>query len=240
ASPAALPFLERAAAIASMGVPSLPHDPSMDIAFWVYVYIAAAVQAALLALALWRRFANREANRLLAVWVALTGLDLAVKAAYWHTLAPEWFRAYRFVALFPFLYGSLFFLYVRALTRGVGFRWRDLRHLLGFAAMLLVTGHVLLATPARAAFRRGSPVAALDRRHGGLPGGDLVHRHRAGAGLLADPQLWPAVRRHRGLDLRGGLVQPGPAAGGDRARGRSGGRGDGSARCERRTGRCTL
>jgi len=132
-----------------MGVPSLPHDPPMDIAFWVYVYIAAAVQAALLALALWRRSANREANRLLAVWVALTGLDLAVKAAYWHTLAPEWFRAYRFVALFPFLYGSLFFLYVRALTRGVGFRWRDLRHLLGFAAMLLVTGHVLLASPAR-------------------------------------------------------------------------------------------
>ncbi|HKR77972.1 MAG TPA: AraC family transcriptional regulator [Rhodanobacter sp.] len=132
-----------------MGVPSLPPDHPMDIAFWVYVYIAAAVQAALLALALWRRSANRGANRLLAVWVALTGIDLAVKAAYWHTLAPEWFRAYRFVALFPFLYGSLFFLYVRALTRGVGFRWRDLRHLLGFVVMLLATGHVLLAGPAR-------------------------------------------------------------------------------------------
>jgi AraC-like DNA-binding protein len=132
-----------------MGVPSLPPDHPMDIAFWVYVYIAAAVQAALLALALWRRSANRGANRLLAVWVALTGIDLAVKAAYWHTLAPEWFRAYRFVALFPFLYGSLFFLYVRALTRGIGFRWRDLQHLLGFAVMLLVTGHVLLASPAR-------------------------------------------------------------------------------------------
>ncbi|MDO1530136.1 helix-turn-helix transcriptional regulator [Fulvimonas sp. R45] len=132
-----------------MGVPSLPPDHPMNIAFWVYVYIAAAVQAALLALALWRRPANREANRLLAVWVALAGVDLAVKAAYWHTLAPEWFRAYRFVALFPFLYGSLFFLYVRALTRGRGFRWRDVRHLLGFAAMLLATGHVLLASPAR-------------------------------------------------------------------------------------------
>lgn len=121
----------------------------MDIAFWVYVYIAAAVQAALLALALWRRPANREANRLLAVWVALAGIDLAVKAGYWHTLAPEWFRAYRFVAVFPFLYGSLFFLYVRALTRGQGFRWRDLRHLLGFAAMLLATAPVLLADTAR-------------------------------------------------------------------------------------------
>lgn len=132
-----------------MGAPSLPPDYPMDIAFWVYVYIAAAVQAALLALALWRRPANREANRLLAVWVALAGIDLAVKAGYWHTLAPEWFRAYRFVAVFPFLYGSLFFLYVRALTRGQGFRWRDLRHLLGFAAMLLATAPVLLADTAR-------------------------------------------------------------------------------------------
>ncbi|MBD8898006.1 helix-turn-helix transcriptional regulator [Rhodanobacter sp. DHG33] len=121
----------------------------MDIAFWVFVYIAAAVQAALLSLALWRRSANREANRLLAVWVALAGIDLAMKAAYWHTLSPEWFRAYRFVALFPFLYGSLFFLYVRALTRGQGFRWRDVRHLLGFAAMVLATGDVLLASTAR-------------------------------------------------------------------------------------------
>ena len=121
----------------------------MNLSFWVYVYIAAAVQAALLALALWRRPANREANRLLAVWVALAGIDLAVKAAYWHTLAPEWFRAYRFVALFPFLYGSLFFLYVRALTRGLGFRWRDARHLLGFVAMLLVTSPVLLGGAAR-------------------------------------------------------------------------------------------
>ena len=70
---------------------------------------------ALLGLALWRRVVNREANRVLAVWVALTGVDLAVKAMFWHLLTPEWFRAYRFVALFPFLYGSLFYLYVRAL-----------------------------------------------------------------------------------------------------------------------------
>lgn len=110
--------------------------------FWVFLYFAAALQAALLALALWRRPANREANRLLAVWVALAGLDLAVKAAYWHTLAPEWFRAYRFVALFPFLYGSLFYLYVRALTQGRGFRWRDGVNLLGFGVMFVANGYV--------------------------------------------------------------------------------------------------
>jgi AraC-like DNA-binding protein len=116
----------------------------MPLTPWTFVYFAAAVQAALLALALWRRPTNREANRLLAVWVALTGIDLAVKALYWHLLSPEWFRAYRFVALFPFLYGSLFYLYVRALTAGRGFRPRDAVHLAGFGVMLLLNGYVLV------------------------------------------------------------------------------------------------
>jgi AraC-like DNA-binding protein len=116
----------------------------MPLTPWTYVYFAAAVQAVLLALALWRRPANHEANRLLSVWVALTGIDLAVKALYWHLLTPEWFRAYRFVALFPFLYGSLFYLYVRALTRERGFRPRDLVHLAGFGVMLVLNGYVLV------------------------------------------------------------------------------------------------
>lgn len=116
--------------------------------FWIFVYIAGAVQAALLALTLWRRSANRPANRLLAVWLGLTGLDLAVKALYWHLLLPEWFRAYRFVALFPFLYGSLFYLYVRALVEGRGFRARDVVHLAGFIVMLVLNGYVFVATDA--------------------------------------------------------------------------------------------
>jgi len=114
----------------------------MPLTPWTFVYFAGAVQAALLALALWRRPANREANRLLSVWVGLAGVDLAVKALYWHLLAPEWFRAYRFVALFPFLYGSLFYLYVRALTQERGFRPRDLVHLAGFGVMLALNGYV--------------------------------------------------------------------------------------------------
>ncbi|HEY8683593.1 MAG TPA: AraC family transcriptional regulator [Rhodanobacter sp.] len=121
-----------------------PHAiPNSAYALWVFVYIAAAVQAALLALALWRRPVNPEANRVLAVWVALTGVDLLVKAVYWNSLSPEWFRAYRFVALFPFLYGSLFYLYVRALIEARGFRLRDGVHLLGFGVMLVLNAHVL-------------------------------------------------------------------------------------------------
>jgi AraC-like DNA-binding protein len=121
----------------------------MPLTPWTFVYTAAAVQAALLALALWRRPANPEANRILAVWVALTGLDLAVKAVYWSLLSAEWFRAYRFVALFPFLYGSLFYLYVRALTQARAFRWRDGIHLLGFFVMLALSMHVLVMNHAQ-------------------------------------------------------------------------------------------
>ncbi|MEW9625267.1 helix-turn-helix domain-containing protein [Rhodanobacter geophilus] len=160
---------------------------------WVFLYFAAALQAALLALALWRRPANREANRLLALWVALAGLDLAVKAAYWHTLAPEWFRAYRFVALFPFLYGSLFYLYVRTLTQGRGFRWRDCVHLLGFGAMFVASGYVWTMDHARIAALSARWIAG-ERNVGVWFDGPLfvyslsyvaaalvrVHRHRRG------------------------------------------------------------
>jgi AraC-like DNA-binding protein len=117
--------------------------------FWTFIYIAGAVQAALLAVTLWRQPANREANHLLALWVALTGVDLAVKAMYWHLLSPQWFRAYRFVALFPFLYGSLFYLYVRALVQERGFRPRDVVHLAGFVVMLVLNGYVFVASQAQ-------------------------------------------------------------------------------------------
>jgi AraC-like DNA-binding protein len=121
----------------------------MPLTFWTFIYFAGAVQAALLAMNLWRQPANRTANHLLAVWVALTGADLLVKAIYWHLLSPEWFRAYRFVALFPFLYGSLFYLYVRALVEEQGFRRRDVVHLAGFIIMLVLNAHVLVASQAR-------------------------------------------------------------------------------------------
>jgi len=67
----------------------------MPMTLWIFVCTAAAAQAAMLALALWLRSTNPEANRILAVWVALTGVDLAVKAFYWSLLSPEWFRAYQ-------------------------------------------------------------------------------------------------------------------------------------------------
>ncbi len=127
-----------------------PDSPRMNL--WVTVYAIGAAQAVLLALALWRREANPQANRILAVWLAIVGLDLAVKALHLAASepAPDLLRAYRFVALFPFLYGSLFYLYVRALTTARGFALRDVTHLAGFLLMCALTAPWFLVGPEHA------------------------------------------------------------------------------------------
>lgn len=111
---------------------------------WVIVYAVGAVQASLLVLALWRRSANPHANRLLAAWLSIVGADLAIKAFYLAAPGPDLFVAFRLVALLPFLYGSLFYLYVRALTTGRGFAMRDVVHFAGYALVLAMTVPLLL------------------------------------------------------------------------------------------------
>ena len=118
---------------------------------WVVVYAIGAAQAALLALALWRRPANVRAKHVLAAWIALVGLDLAVKAVFLSAPSTSWFPVYRFVGLFPFLYGALFYLYVRALTTGRGFAARDLLHLAGFVVALALELPLLAAGAERQA-----------------------------------------------------------------------------------------
>lgn len=131
------------------------------MAFWSVVFIVGASQAAWLALALWRRPVNREANRVLAVWIALIGLDLVVKALYFQAPGPAYYKLYRFVGLFPFFYGSLFYVYVRALTEARAFGRRDLIHLFGFAVALLVNRGLWLQSPAAidAHFANGARLA---------------------------------------------------------------------------------
>lgn len=103
---------------------------------WSIVFAIGAAQAALLAVALWRRPVNAAANRVLAAWIALIGIDLAVKAMYFHAPSAGLLKPFRFVGLFPFLYGSLFYVYVRTLTEARAFGWRDALHLVGFAIVL--------------------------------------------------------------------------------------------------------
>ena len=118
---------------------------------WVLVYAIGAAQAAVLALALWRRPQNAAANRVLAAWVAVACVDLAVKAAYLADPGPLLFRAYRLAWVLPFAYGSLFFLYVRTLVSGRAPAWRDLAHLAGFALAALATAPDWLGGAARVA-----------------------------------------------------------------------------------------
>ena len=107
---------------------------------WIILYAIGAAQALMLALALWRRPANAAANRVLAAWVALVGVDLAVKAAFMADAGPELLRAYRVVALLPFVYCAMFYLYVRTLTTARPVRAGDAAHLSGFLAMLAYAG----------------------------------------------------------------------------------------------------
>ncbi|WP_101927533.1 MULTISPECIES: helix-turn-helix domain-containing protein [Luteimonas] len=100
--------------------------------FWIVMYAIGAAQAAMLSLALWRRTANPQANRVLSVWLLLVATDLALKAAYLGSPSGGLRGAFHATRLLPFLYVSLFFIYVRALTTGRGFAPADILHAGGF------------------------------------------------------------------------------------------------------------
>ncbi|MCQ4166024.1 helix-turn-helix domain-containing protein [Tahibacter harae] len=117
--------------------------------FWSIVFVIGASQALWLALALWRRPVNRPGNRVLAAWIALIGFDLVIKALYFSAPGPEYYKLYRFVGLFPFLYGSFFYVYVRALTGAGALVWRDGVHTAGFLFALLVKAPLFLQSHAQ-------------------------------------------------------------------------------------------
>lgn len=100
--------------------------------FWIALYAIGAAQAAMLSLALWRRTANPHANRVLSVWLLLIAADLTLKAAYLTAPDAGLVVAFHMTRLLPFLYVSLFFIYVRALTTGRGFASTDVLHAAGF------------------------------------------------------------------------------------------------------------
>ncbi|WP_202845508.1 helix-turn-helix domain-containing protein [Luteimonas saliphila] len=96
--------------------------------FWIVVYAIGAAQAAMLALALWRRPMNVPANRVLAFWLGVIAADLAIKASHlaWPDSGVD--GAFTVARLLPFAYAPLFFLYVRALVGGRDPGWRALLH----------------------------------------------------------------------------------------------------------------
>lgn len=114
---------------------------------WVVIYAIGASQAVLLALALWRRQVNPQANRVLAGWLAIVAVDLAIKALFLAEPKMWLYKPYRFVGLFPYLYASLFYVYVRVLTTGRGLGARDLVHFAVFAFVLAWIGQWFLRGP---------------------------------------------------------------------------------------------
>ncbi|MBA2238571.1 MAG: AraC family transcriptional regulator [Lysobacter sp.] len=111
---------------------------------WVVIYAIGASQAVLLALALWRRRVNPQASRVLAGWLAIVAVDLAIKALFLAEPRVWLYKPYQFVGLFPFLYAGLFLVYVRVLTNGRGVGARDLVHLAVFAFALAWAGRWFL------------------------------------------------------------------------------------------------
>jgi AraC-like DNA-binding protein len=131
----------RAAQHASGIIPRQPARMPLAAAmkFWSIVFFIGASQAALLALALWRRTVNSGANRALAVWIALIGFDLLIKALYFQAPSAGLYKLYRFVGLFAYFYSAFFYVYVGTLVEGRGLRWRDAVHLAPFLFALAVT-----------------------------------------------------------------------------------------------------
>ncbi|WP_223787471.1 helix-turn-helix transcriptional regulator [Marinicella meishanensis] len=100
-----------------------------------HLFAIGAAQALVLAFALWRKSANGPSNRVLAVWMLLLMLDLAMRVVQFHDPLTPWLPLHTLVQFFPFLHGSFFYLYVRTLCRQQAIRWTDGVHLLGFLYM---------------------------------------------------------------------------------------------------------
>lgn len=103
---------------------------------WIVLYAIGAVQAGMLATALWRRPANAPANRVLSAWLAIVAVDLAVKALHMASPDAGLAPAFRIARLLPFAYAPLFFVYVRSLTTGRAPGGRAFVHGGWFLAML--------------------------------------------------------------------------------------------------------
>lgn len=102
---------------------------------YVYLYVIGAAQGLVLAIALWLKQVNVRSNRLLAVWTLLLVFDLCIKAVYLNNQQTRFFPVYTLALFLPFLYGSLFYLYVRTITLKKPLQWRDVIHFAGFIVM---------------------------------------------------------------------------------------------------------
>jgi AraC-like DNA-binding protein len=103
--------------------------------FWSFIYVIGAAQGLVLVLALLRKQANLSSNRILAVWISLLVLDLAIKAWYLNNPDTRLLPLYTLLHFFPYFYGSWFYLYSRSLIKKQPLKPSDLIHFSGFIIM---------------------------------------------------------------------------------------------------------
>ncbi len=102
---------------------------------WSVIYIIGAAQGAVLAFALLHKQSNQRSSRVLAIWLLLLATDLTLRLIDAHATVPWLAPALVLVQFFPFLHGSMFFLYARSLILQTPFRPVDLMHFAGFIIM---------------------------------------------------------------------------------------------------------
>ncbi len=102
---------------------------------WTFIYVIGAAQGFVLAIALFRKKVNIQSNRILSVWLMLMAMDLALKTIYLSDPNTPLLQTYTLIIFFPYLYGSLFYLYARTLTQNKPLNYRDVIHFSGFILM---------------------------------------------------------------------------------------------------------
>lgn len=98
---------------------------------WTVIFLIAAAQGFFISVVLWRWAKGiRQANRLLAVLVFLFSLSMVEYVLYWTNYMLEYPYLTNVSVNFPFLYGSLIWLYLRTVFENKSLRWQDCWHLL--------------------------------------------------------------------------------------------------------------
>lgn len=109
-----------------------------------FIYAIGAAQGFILAIALWRKTTNNASNKVLSVWLLFLAFDLSIKVIYLNNNHTPLMSAYLLALLFPFLYGSFFYLYVRTLVKKQSPRKRDFIHFAVFILFVILNFPTLM------------------------------------------------------------------------------------------------
>ncbi|MBL7829018.1 MAG: hypothetical protein JNJ57_20455, partial [Saprospiraceae bacterium] len=100
---------------------------------WTIIFLIASAQGFFTALIFLKwRHGNPQANRILSALIALFSLSMFEYVLYWTNYIYYWPHFANLSVNFPFLYGALFWLYLRTIYTGKALARGDVWHLLPF------------------------------------------------------------------------------------------------------------